>query len=100
MAKIWFVREGKSPTLGDAAAEKPVQWCIDELGLNPGQWIAPLSSPRRIGKSDHLDEVKEFKHVIVELDDKDISALKQGHWKSGFYLLANISPSNVRAKLA
>ena len=99
MAKIWFVREGKFPTLGEAAAEKPAQWCVAELGLNSGQWIAPLSSPPQIGKSDHLDAFKELKYVIVELEDKDLSALKQGHWKPGFYRLSDISASDVRAKL-
>ncbi len=71
MAKIWFVKQGAKPTLGEAPYQRSLEWCVDNLSLLPSHWIAPLESPQPFGESTSLDAYRSPRFVVVEVEDQD-----------------------------
>jgi hypothetical protein len=91
MASIWFVKEGE-PQSGDSIAQKPIDWCVKNLGLKPDNWIAGLEERNlTIGQKTATGAVADYRFVIVKIDD--VAGAKG--WKPGFYLL-DVEPRNAR----
>ena len=87
MATVWFAKEGEIQ-VGFPIAEKPVAWCVENLGLRPESWIASLKQYNlTIGQKTKLGEFKEPRFVVVELEEEDLHGADKA-WKLGFYLLA------------
>lgn len=84
MAKIWFVREGRQPTLGDPI-EKSLKWCIEKLGLQKSDWKSS-KPPENESTKPHLDSYRPFTAVDVEVSDDDVVSMLG--WKTGFYRLS------------
>ena len=86
MATVWFVKEG-GIQVGPSIARKPVDWCVKNLGLQPSNWIAgSRQEDLTIGQKTTLGAYADYRFVIVEIDDDDVSAGATG-WKLGYYLL-------------
>ena len=94
MAKIWSFREGKLPTKPTPEAEKPLSWCIEKLDLKKSDWKSPLSkTPQFPSERPDLDNVRSFDMVMIEVEETDIA--NHPGWRSGFYQVRNLTPSNV-----
>jgi hypothetical protein len=99
MAQIWFVKSGESPTKGDGPyAERSLEWCVNNLGLRQADWKTPLGSPPEIGDSTPLNAFRAPQHVVVQVENEDITDLSGKGWKSGFYL-PQISMDQVKKRL-
>jgi hypothetical protein len=98
MAKIWLAREG-TPLQGPPFAEKPLQRCIDELGLRRGSRLASSTEPLVIGRTFSPSAFGPRYYVAVELDEEASTAYSQEGWKSGYYLVL-ISVEGLKNKLA
>lgn len=98
MAKIWFVKEGDQPTLGGPVAEKSLQWCIENLGLQRSHWKRPPDHGIKI-KSDRpdLDAFREPSIVVVEAQDNDV--LNSPGWKAGYYVVISLSVQEAKKRL-
>jgi hypothetical protein len=87
MATIWFLKEGEIQT-GPAEAEKPLDWCIKNLGLRQDNWWADLTTTSIvIGEKAKggLGPFRGFRYVLVEVNQDNIG--KGSDWPPGFYLL-------------
>jgi hypothetical protein len=94
MPSIWFAKEGKVQA-GDPIAQKPVDWCVKNLGLQPGNWIADLGQTNlTIGEKTPLGTFADYRFVVVEIDNDDVRAGAKG-WNTGFYLL-EMNPRDAR----
>lgn len=81
--KVWFVREGPSPTSGGPAYVVPLKSCAEVLGLAAHQWLSGLDkTPRFAEQTPGLGNIAGYKHVICEIDE---SEAKASGWKAGFY---------------
>jgi hypothetical protein len=98
MAKIWLLREGVPPG-GNPLAEKPLPWCVDQLGLKTYYWLASQRQPPVIGRASNLKTYPDPRYVIVMLENQDATAHSCESWRRGYYL-ALISAEAVRKKLA
>ena len=96
MTKVWFVREGPDPTKGGRAYNLPLDSCVENLGLEKGQWLTGLDKTPRFGdQSPKLLDVSDYRHVVCELDE---SEARERGWKAGFYRL-EMSPQVVADRL-
>jgi hypothetical protein len=90
LATIWFLKEGELHA-GPSIERKSLDWCFENLGLRPDNWIADLP-PKNLtigGKSEAgLGPYRGFRFVIVEinLDELGTSSTSK-NWKAGFHLL-------------
>jgi len=86
MAIIWFLKEGEIQ-VGPPKAEKPLEWCVQNLDLQPENWLAPLEQKNiTIGQKTKLGEYRSFRFVLIEVNDNDLRGADQT-WKQGFHLL-------------
>jgi hypothetical protein len=84
MAKIWFCRDGNSPTIGDAIASLPFAECAAKLAITPSSFRSDTLSPSRLANVDSGQPAfRGYHHVIVELAAAEAAAIG---WKAGFYL--------------
>ncbi len=84
---IWFVKEGEIQ-VGSPIAEKPLDWCVETLGLRQDNWIAPLERKNlTIGEKKVLGEYGPFRFVVIEITEDDLRAISDKAWQPGFYLL-------------
>ena len=99
MAKIWFVKEGKQPTIGDAMAQKPLKWCIEKLGLQKSHWKEPLSGTIEIPSNrPDLDAIRPPVAVVIEVNDSDTR--RSPEWGTGYYLIHGMRPDGAKKILA
>ena len=93
MAKIWFLKAGEVHE-GKFAADKPLDFCFDVLGLRVRNWHSPLerNEPLIIGSKEDLNM-----YVVVEVTSKDLTP-EQLDWQTGYYLL-EIDITEVRKLL-
>ncbi len=98
MAKIWQAEEGK-PLGGAPVAEKPLDWCVEELGIRRLSRLAPPSETLVIGAERHGQFGGQRRYVIVGLDDEETHAHSGEGWRSGYYL-ALISVDGLNHKLS
>jgi hypothetical protein len=89
MAKIWKVREGAEPTIGDPWLERPLDACVQALSLKKAHFVKALpkegeipAGPRFGDAEDHLSGFREPSIVVVEVSEDE--AQKSG-WRAGFY---------------
>ncbi|HEX9444131.1 MAG TPA: hypothetical protein VGA73_08415 [Candidatus Binatia bacterium] len=97
MATIWLAEEG-TPLHGDPVAEKPLDWCVEELGLRR---LARLSRPTgnlTIGQERAGAFGGPRNYVVVGLDEGEAAVHSSEDWKSGYYL-ALISVEGLKNKL-
>jgi hypothetical protein len=83
MAKIRFLKAGEVHE-GKFVADKPLEFCLDILGLRVWNWHCPLerNEPLIIGTKEDPNI-----YVVVEVTSKDLTP-KQLEWKTGYYVLA------------
>jgi hypothetical protein len=88
MAKIWLLQEGV-PLQGNPLAEKPLPWCVDELGLRRGYRLATLREALIIGRTcaSDLSPFGHRRYVVIELEDPETTAYARDCWKNGYYLV-------------
>lgn len=89
MATIWFLKEGEIQ-VGPPKGEKPLDWCVENLGLQPDNWITDLATKNlTIGEKSKagLGPYRGFRFVIIQVDDDDLSTVSAKNWKPGFHLL-------------
>lgn len=98
MAKIWQAEEGK-PLAGAPVAEKPLDWCVEELGLRRLSRLAPPSETLVIGGDRHGQFGDQRRFVVVGLDDEETHAHSNEGWRSGYYLVL-ISVDGLKNKLS
>ncbi|MGQ0445401.1 MAG: hypothetical protein ACT4O2_09820 [Beijerinckiaceae bacterium] len=85
MAKVWFVREGSSQTIGEEPkAVLTIPECEKQLGLKKQNWKSGLKKLPQLGKSHPLQQFRDFRLVVVEVDDDEAN---EHNWKSWFYFL-------------
>jgi hypothetical protein len=90
MAKICFMREGLTGRV-DPVAEKPLAWCIEELGLRTADWWADLETKFIIDKWIELSPYSQLRWVLIRLDETEAS----GNWKIGYYFSPLIKVADV-----
>jgi hypothetical protein len=84
MAEVWFAREGKDATTGEAAYQRPLRELERLLGLRPRHFHCPLDdSPTFKEETPGLAEAG-YKHVVVKLGEEEA---KDASWLPGFYEL-------------
>jgi hypothetical protein len=98
MAKIWQAEEGQ-PIGGTPVAEKPLSWCVEELGLRRLSRLANPSETVVIGADRHGLFGGQRRFVVVRLDDEETTAHSNEGWKSGYYLVL-ISVAGLKNKLS
>jgi hypothetical protein len=88
MAKIWLLQEGV-PLQGNPLAEKPLPWCVDELGLRRGYRLPTPREALIIGRSfsPDLSPFGNRRYVIIELEDPETTAYTGDCWRNGYYLV-------------
>ncbi|HEY3303451.1 MAG TPA: hypothetical protein VGL70_07950 [Candidatus Binatia bacterium] len=88
MAKIWLLQEGV-PLQGNALAEKPLSWCVNELGLRRGYRLATPRETVIIGRTSasDLSPFGNRRYVVIELEDSETTAYAGDSWRNGYYLL-------------
>jgi hypothetical protein len=93
MAKIWFLKAGEVHE-GNFVADKPLDFCIDVLGLRVRNWHSPLerNEPLIIGSKEDPNV-----SVVVEVTSKDLS-YEHPHLETGYYLL-DIETTEIRELL-
>ena len=83
MAKVWFCRDGASPTVGSPAATVGLDECVQKLDLVRSNFLCDLSTTPRFGEpGDPMAVIRGNRHVVVEVEERD--AVGRG-WKPGFY---------------
>jgi hypothetical protein len=80
MAKVWFVYEGRDPTIGEAAYELPAVEAIEKLGLTSDRFLGQ-DNPR-FNEESRLGTIAGYKHVVVEFEESDATATG---WNTGYY---------------
>jgi hypothetical protein len=88
MAKIWLLQEGV-PLQGKPLGEKPLPWCVEELGLRRGYRLATPRDTVIIGRTSASD-LSPFGHrryVVLEIEDSEAMAYARDCWASGYYLM-------------
>jgi hypothetical protein len=83
MATTWFLQRGPH------AAEKPIDWCVNNLGLMPENWIAPLGQKHLTvdEKDPKLGPHRHIRFVIIVITADDLRDKSAEDWKPGLYLL-------------
>src|SRR5262249_17041783 len=108
MAKIWQAEEG-IPLGGAPVAEKPLDWCVEELGLRRLSRLAAPSETLVIGADRHGQFGDQRRFVVVGLDDEETHAHSNEGWRSGYhsargwrsgYYLVLISVDGLQNKLS
>lgn len=97
VANIWFVQEGV-PAKGYPVAERPFQWCLDELQLRPFDWLISLEQRWVVGDKSNLSVFTNSRYVFVELREEDISDLSVKGWKPGYYIV-HVSVEEAKRRL-
>jgi hypothetical protein len=96
MAKIWFCRDGNSPSIGEVMAALPFADCAQKLAITPQSFRTDTLVPPRLANVDSgRPAFRGFHHVVVELDEAESAKLG---WKSGFYL-SPLLPEEARELL-
>lgn len=98
MAKIWQAEEGQ-PLGGTPMAEKPLDWCVEELGLRRVSRLANPSDTVVIGGNRHGLFGGPRRFVVVGLDEEETQAHPKEGWRSGYYLVL-ISVDGLKNKLS
>jgi hypothetical protein len=82
MATTWFLQRGPH------AAEKPIDWCVTNLGLRPENWIGPIVERNlTVGENDPaLGPYRDLRYVIIVVTEDDLRD-KSSEWRPGLYLL-------------
>jgi hypothetical protein len=96
MAKIWLLDES-APPKGTVAADKSLQWCVDELGLHRDLWVGSQGEPLLLGWIAHLG-MNKGKYAVAEVEEGETAAPPVKGWRSGYYLLA-IGAAAVKRRL-
>jgi hypothetical protein len=78
---------------GKPAAERPVQWCKDKLGLEPSQRRGPLKNKFVINKKTPLSDFANPQHVVITIEGNEDG------WKDGFYYSSSLRIENVKKLL-
>ena len=88
MAIVWFVKEG-DVQVSFPIARKPLQWCIDNIGLRPDNWRSDLTSGNlTVSERDATANYQQFGYVVVEVDQEDLATSSMSNqWRQGFHLL-------------
>lgn len=88
MAKIWLLQEGV-PLQGNPLAEKPLPWCVTELGLRRGYRLATPRETVIIGRTcaADLSPFGNRRYVVIELEDPETAAYAGDFWRNGYYLV-------------
>src|SRR6185369_5561922 len=81
MAKIWQAEEGQ-PVAGMPVAEKPLDCCVEELGLRRLSRLASPSETVVIGGERHGLFGGPRRFVVVRLDDDETRAHSNEGWQS------------------
>src|ERR1044071_7001808 len=86
MATIWFVNEAEVQH-GPSAADKPLDWCVSELGLRPENWVTDLATTNlTLGEKTNPEPChRGSRFVLVQIGDEDLAG--SDGWKTGFHLL-------------
>jgi hypothetical protein len=95
MAKICFMREGLTGR-ADPAAEKPLSWCIEKLGLQTRDWWGDLETKFTIDKWLELSPYSRLRWVLVQLDESEASDT----WLTGYYFSPLIKVEDVKRLLS
>jgi hypothetical protein len=91
MAKICFMREGLTGR-ANPVAEKPLAWCIEELGLQTADWWSDLETQFTIDKWIELSPYSRLRWVVIQPDETEAS----DNWKSGYYFSPLIKVEDVK----
>jgi hypothetical protein len=90
MAKIWLLGVPSKK----AAAEKSLQWCVDELGIHPDLWLSCDSSI--LERLSHLGSSSKVRYSMVEVGEEEAFAAAEPGWKSGYYLAVIVGTELMR----
>jgi hypothetical protein len=91
MAKICFMREELTGR-ANPVAEKPLAWCIEELGLQTADWWADLETKFTIDKWLELSGYSRPRWVVIQVDVTEAG----GNWKTGYYFSPLIKILDVK----
>jgi len=95
MAKIWFVKDGMTGQ-GDPVSEKPLAWCIRNLGLTSQDWKADLDSGFTVGDKTDLSPYSNSRWVVIQVDEDEAGS----KWKTGYYFSPSIKIDRVKTLLS
>jgi hypothetical protein len=98
MAKIWQTEEGQ-PLGGAPVAEKPLDWCIEKLGLRRVSRLANPSETVVIGANRRRLFGGPRRFVVVGIDEEETKSHSKEGWRSGYYLVL-ISVDGLKNKLS
>ena len=82
MVKIWFAHDGENPTTAEPRYVRPLQECVKQLGMSPGQQYCGLDENPAINNPSPLPQ--DYQHVICRVDHQEAS---ERGWEPGFYRL-------------
>jgi hypothetical protein len=88
------MREGLTGRV-DPAAEKPLIWCIEKLGLETRDWWANLDTQFTVDRWLELSGYSRVRWVLIQLDETEAS----DNWKSGYYFSPLIKVEDVKKLL-
>lgn len=97
MAKIW-IAEKDDDTLGYPEGSQSLDWCMENLGLQPSHWLAPLHQPPSIRSATFFESLRDRSRIMVVVSQDDLVAASK-EWKAGYYHLQDLTRSDVKAKL-
>jgi len=91
MATIWFLKEGEAQ-LAFPIARKPLEWCVNNIGLRPDNWRTDLATKNltiaQNSRTGFGETYPVFGYIIVEIDKDDLATSRLSkEWKQGFHLL-------------
>jgi len=95
MAKIWFVKKGKSLTLSISPIKRSLHWCINNLNITAENYKAPLEAPPEFSDNTSPDQMPQF--VVIAIQRKEASK-HISQWKPGFYF-SSLSIDEATARL-
>jgi hypothetical protein len=95
MAKIWFCKDGNSPTAaGEANAERPLDEVVMLLKLDKRSYQGNDPTKVRFGAPNDKLFFRGAPHVVVEIEEKES---RGSDWEVGFYLSPMHSQEAIKA---
>ena len=95
MAKIWFIKDRGSGQR-ELAGEKPIAWCVANLGLVPWDWKAAPVSQFMVGNEANISPHAKPHWVMIEIKTDEAIRI----WRAGYYISPMITIDRVRKCLS
>jgi len=88
----YLVSKGGRSSVSFSIARKPLEWCVNNIGLRPDNWRTDLATKNltiaQNSRTGFGETYPVFGYIIVEIDKDDLATSRLSkEWKQGFHLL-------------